>query len=530
VIAPGDSLFEGRYRVLRRLGEGGFGDVFLVQETSLARTAVLKVSREADPEAFERLAREYRVIEQLGDPAFARVYEVGRFGDDRSYLVTEWVDGLTLQDILSERGRLPLGDAVTVALTLARGLGRLHDAGFVHRDVKPSNIMIPGEPGERAFAGAKLLDLGVLGVLVRRGNANLTMSGVFVGTPRYMSPEQVQALPQSPATDVYGLGLVLFEALYGRLPFEDDAESAVALMLRIMQTDPVVPEDPAIPAGLRDLLARCLSRDPTLRPPDGAALAEELERFVPRRAEQTVAGAAPVRATGALAAPSVLPAPRRPSRPSGGVPALAAPRVARRWTVVVLAAVIGGAGIAAAALTLARTRPDSRIGPDTVTVLPPPPPPVRAPSALPWILGGVAAAAAGLLGAALVRKQARKHIHLAEVDVSRLLLGLKTKRALSETLQIEVEQILASARGLDERILGVTILKMIAEYDAATASDDRQAALMNLSTLMEKLRTRLSPLYARFEKQLALASTMVGVVSGVVSVVTGVLKIVRRTP
>jgi hypothetical protein len=116
------------------------------------------------------------------------------------------------------------------------------------------------------------------------------------------------------------------------------------------------------------------------------------------------------------------------------------------------------------------------------------------------------------------------------VDVEHLLLGVRGRRALSETLQIEVEQILARCRDMDERILGVTIIRMIGEYDAATASDDRQAALMNVATLMDKLRGRLSPWYAKFEKQLALATTTIGLVSGLLSIVTGILKITGGEP
>jgi hypothetical protein len=146
-----------------------------------------------------------------------------------------------------------------------------------------------------------------------------------------------------------------------------------------------------------------------------------------------------------------------------------------------------------------------------------------------WIAAGVVLAVGGVLLADVVRRLARSRLHLAELDTGRLLLGVRS-RGLSDTVQVEVRQIITRCRELDERLLGITILKMIGEYDIATASDDRQAALMNVATLLEKLRGRLSPWYARFDKQLALATTLIGVASGLVSIVAGVVKIVKGEP
>jgi hypothetical protein len=150
--------------------------------------------------------------------------------------------------------------------------------------------------------------------------------------------------------------------------------------------------------------------------------------------------------------------------------------------------------------------------------------------ALPWILGGLALAIGGVIAGRAVRRAARARMHDVEVDAERLLLGLKTRRALSETLQIEVTSIIARCRDLDERLLGVTIMKMIDEYDAAAESNERQAALMNVATLLEKLRGRLSPWYARFEKQLALATSLLGIVTGVLTVAAGVIKMAKGEP
>ena len=149
---------------------------------------------------------------------------------------------------------------------------------------------------------------------------------------------------------------------------------------------------------------------------------------------------------------------------------------------------------------------------------------------LPWILGGLALAVAGVLAGRALRRIAHSRMHEVELDAERLLLGLKTKRALSETLQIEVTRIIARCRDLDERLLGITIMKMIHEYDVASESNERQSALMNVATLLEKLRGRLSPWYARFEKQLALATSVLGIATGVVTVVAGIIKLTKGEP
>lgn len=479
-----------RYRVLSKLGLGGFGEIFLVEDTRLDRRAVMKVLMDAGPSAFERLRRESGVPAKVMHPAFARVFDLGQLADGRPYLVTEWVPGRTLHHLLRDRGRLSLSDTLAVGLRLAGGLARLHEVGILHRDIKPSNVAIPGPPQAPAFGEAKLLDFGVFGELIQEGAERVTRTGFFVGTPRYMAPEQVQALPQSPATDVYGLALLMVEMLYGGLPFERGAASAVAILVRIVQTDLELPEDPAVPESLRALLARSLSRDPTLRPAGGAAFAAELETLS--------------LATGVHRA--------RTSQGWGRVPELASPRAMSRPVTSVL---VGVLILATLAVVLVRPSATPRLAIEAEAIL--------------WIAAGIVLAVGGVFLADVVRRLARSRLHLAELDTGRLLLGVRS-RGLSDTVQVEVRQIITRCRELDERLLGITILKMIGEYDIATASDDRQAALMNVATLLEKLRGRLSPWYARLDKQLALATTLIGVASGLVSIVAGVVKIVKGEP
>ncbi len=506
MIEPDDVLID-RYRVLRPLGGGSFGEAFLAEDPALGRRVVVKVLHEASAPGLERLKREYKLLSRLDHPAFARVYETGVMPNGRPYLVMEWVDGDTIESLIEQSGRLPVADAIAVAHALAEGLARVHDAGFVHRDIKPSNVMVPRRSSGLDFAQAKLMDFGVLGALLGHGQARLTQTGTVVGTPRYMSPEQIQGLPQSTATDVYGLALLITEMVYGRLPFEEEGGTAIALMVRVVQTDPILPADPGVPAELRALLARSLSRDPTHRPADGAAFAAELELVEPPRlmALEPMAAygrpaAEPVtRATAAVVAAR--------SRTSGRVARLSAPRTFRAGPRSVLMGVLV---VALAAVALARLAGGRE--------------------AVWWIAAGIAIAAGSLLVANLVRRLARSRLHEVEIDVEDLLLGVQTRRTLTETLQLQVTQIIARCREMDERLLGVTILRMMTEYDAAKESEDRQSALMNVATLLEKMRGRLSPWYARFERQLALATSLIGVATGVLSVVAGVVKFVRGEP
>ena len=498
MIRPGDVLMD-RYRVLRALGGGGFGEAFLAEDGELGQV-VVKVLHESSAPGLERMKQEFRLLSKLAHPAFARVYAAGIIPGGRPYLVMEWVDGDTIESLIQRSGRIPLADAIVVARALAEGLARVHDAGYVHRDVKPSNVMIPRGSSGPEFSRAKLMDFGVLGELLGHGQSRLTMTGMVVGTPRYMSPEQIQGLPQSTATDVYGLALLLTEMVYGRLPFEEEGGTAIALMVRVVQTDPVLPDDPAVPEELRALLARSLSRDPTHRPADGAAFGAELELVEPSQVVFFKDTGAVPRASAALVAAR--------TRSSGRVARLSAPRALPTTPRLILVGVL----LLATAVVVVAQLVGGRRG------------------ALQWIAGGVAVAAGSLLVANLVRRLARSRLHAVEGSVEDLLLGVRTKRTLTATLQLQVTQIIARCRALDERLLGVTILKMIGEFDTAKESGDRQSALMNVAALMEKLRGQLSPWYARSEKQLALATSFIGIVMGVLSVVAGVIKLARGEP
>lgn len=511
VLSPTADLLAGRYRMVEHLGEGGFGDTFVVDDVALERRAVMKVMRESDatPATLDRLRREFALVSRIEHPAIARNYDVGQLADGRPYLVTEWVRGSTLDTVLSARKRLPVSDAIDVALALAGGLARAHDAGLLHRDVKPQNIMIPGGNEAPVFAQAKLVDFGAFGELLVRPDSDqrFTQAGMFFGTPRYMSPEQIQALPQSPATDVYGLALVLAEMIYGDVPLtERGRTSGQSVLLRILKEEISLAPNAEVPDALRSLIERSLSKDPAARPRDGAAFARSLQLVYSGMSGRVTLGA-PAAGMAGPVAQTTAPTPAMASYATTS----AMPRATGAAPYVgVAVAVIAAVGIGAVLIPASARQTTLHV--------------------LPWIAGGLALAAGGVVGGRTVRRIAHSRMHEVEVDAERLLLGLRTRRALSDTLQIEVTRIIARCRDLDERLLGITIMKMIHEYDAANESNERQAALMNVATLLEKLRGRLSPWYARFEKQLALTTSVLGIATGAITVIAGIMKLAHKQP
>jgi serine/threonine-protein kinase len=246
--------FAGRYVLADRIGVGGMAEVWRGTDEVLARPVAVKVIDPAlldDPEFRARFRAEARAAAGLSHPRVVTVHDYGEEGGT-PYIVMELLDGETLADRLG-RGPLPPGAAAAVCGQIAAALAAAHEAGLVHRDVKPANVHLTRD-------GVKVLDFGV----AARGG-----SGPDMGTPAYLAPEQITRDPVTPAADVFALGVVLFEALTGRRPFADD---------QARTERPPLPPD--TPAELADLCARCLAADPAERPA-AAVVAAALERFAP---------------------------------------------------------------------------------------------------------------------------------------------------------------------------------------------------------------------------------------------------------
>lgn len=288
--SPSGIRLPERWRPVRLLGRGGQADVWLAEDTELGEMVAVKVFREGLNEVgWERLRREVKLGRSLQHPGLVRMHELMDAGG-RPAVVMEWVGGGSLAERL-QRGSFPVVEAVAIAIQIVQALAHLHGRGVVHRDVKPSNLLLAGE--ERV----KLADYGLVRFL--EGGRDLTRTATTVGTPTYMSPEQVQGREPGPASDLYSLGVTLYEMLSGRPPFTGTSELQVAA--RHLEE---IPEDlrlvrPDCPAWLGRFVMTLLEKRPADRLPDAAAALAVLQsgrapwpRRMRRRGVHVVAGAA----------------------------------------------------------------------------------------------------------------------------------------------------------------------------------------------------------------------------------------------
>ena len=266
-------VFGERYQVLSLLGSGGMGQVFRVLDQPSGQALALKVLRPLDGDEGDRVRRfqrEIQILTRIKHPAVLRILD---WGDSPVglYFVTELVDGEDLKLAIRRRGPWPAAEAAALGATLADALAAAHAQSVVHRDVKPNNVMIARD------GSVRLLDFG----LARGAGIDLTTltrTGTILGTPGYMSPEQFDAHGVDERSDVYSLGVVLFEVLTGRLPFTGQTPIAVALAHKTQA--PPLPRSlrPGVPAWLERVVLRCLEKDPARRFASASELAAELRR------------------------------------------------------------------------------------------------------------------------------------------------------------------------------------------------------------------------------------------------------------
>ncbi len=258
------TLLGGRYRVVGLLGKGGMGEVYRADDLRLEQTVALKFLPESlqhDRERLERFYNEVRVARQVSHPAVCRVYDVGE-ADGLHFLSMEFVDGENLASLLRRIGRLPPDKALEIARQLCAGLAAAHAKGVLHRDVKPANVMLDGR------GHARIMDFGLAGVM-----ASFEGAEVRSGTPAYMSPEQLEGREVTTRSEVYSLGLVLYELFTGRKAFEARSR---ADLLRAQRDDvPVHPSNlvPELDPAVERAILRCLEKEPARRPTSALALA-----------------------------------------------------------------------------------------------------------------------------------------------------------------------------------------------------------------------------------------------------------------
>ena len=256
---------------MSQIAAGGMGDVWRATDEVLGREIAVKVlKRELSGERgfLERFRREARQTAALSHPGIAAVFDYGE-EDGNAYLVMELVPGEPLSDLLARDGALPAPVAISLIVQTADALAVAHRAGLVHRDVKPANLLITPD------GTVKVTDFGIARALE---SSQLTATGTVMGTAQYASPEQISGAATTAASDVYSLGIVAYEMVAGRSPYQ--ADSNIGLAMAHLQTEPA-PLPDAVPDALAAVILRALAKDPAARPADGAAFATELRALPP---------------------------------------------------------------------------------------------------------------------------------------------------------------------------------------------------------------------------------------------------------
>ena len=265
-----DTLIDDRYRVIKRLGSGGMADVYCAEDQQLGRRVALKIlhRRFAEDEQFvERFRREASSAAGLSHPNIVAIFDRGEW-DGTYYIAMEFVEGRTLKEIIREKGPAPPEAAADLTLQILRAARYAHRHGVVHRDIKPHNVLIDQD------GRARVADFGI----ARAGTSDITETGSVMGTAQYLSPEQAQGRPVDARSDLYSIGIVLYELLTGQVPF--DAESPVTVALMQVSEPPLPPREliPAIPPGLESVVLRALEKDPDRRYENADSFIEALER------------------------------------------------------------------------------------------------------------------------------------------------------------------------------------------------------------------------------------------------------------
>jgi eukaryotic-like serine/threonine-protein kinase len=363
-----------RFRIVSLIARGGMGKVYLAEQAPLGRHCAVKVlnpnyNGDADPEFHRRFFREASIASRITHPNSVTIFDYGKTDDDVYYMAMEYLEGQTLHQAIRESGTMPEERVGRIAQQVCRGLREAHALDVIHRDLKPANLMLTRHDDAHDFV--KILDFGLVKHLSERPEEQLTQTGLFMGSPKYMAPEQIQGGHVDARTDVYSLGIIMYEMLAGKVPF-DRPTSVNILMAHVGEPPPpmreVNPNLVCSPA-MEELVMRCIAKDPAerwssmdevlqaIKHAHGVSMTGQLAALtsgafspvatLPPPAVRTSSAMVPVLAHGAQASGSHTPMGILSSEVSGetgGSMGIEAPRRSRAWIAVgvLVAAVIGG--------------------------------------------------------------------------------------------------------------------------------------------------------------------------------------------
>ncbi|QDV68291.1 Serine/threonine-protein kinase PrkC [Rosistilla carotiformis] len=301
----------GDLQILRRLGRGGMADVYLAKQVSLERQVAVKILRASlanDNSYVERFRREARAAAKLSHPNIVQVYDVGR-SDGRYFISQEFVDGRNLREQIDREGPLSLQRALDVMVGVAAALDAASEQGITHRDIKPENIMLSNK------GDVKVADFGLARIANPGFQSDLTQVGLTLGTPLYMSPEQVQGKPVDVRSDLYSLGVTMFHVMTGRPPFEGETPLAIAVR-HLHEVPPRISAlrmDDHIPPWIEEVVARLMAKAPKARFDTPARLVEYLQKKIVESGGQETLGTLPVRLAATNTLQSVMSAEPSPN-------------------------------------------------------------------------------------------------------------------------------------------------------------------------------------------------------------------------